>query len=144
MPRVQCLKTNVLENGRPSTFTPCENHIHLKEKLSVRDDKRHGFHHAFKGDVTGRTDEDHLGQLVYEQTENDNKLALSIEDEVFLDTIDKEIFQDEANSLVVPLPFRHPRPLLPNNRGQALNRLFSLRRTLQKKPVMKQQFIDFI
>lgn len=65
MPRVQCLKTKVLENGRPSTFTPCENHIHLKEKLSVRDDKRHGFHHAFKGDVTGRTDEDHLGQLVY-------------------------------------------------------------------------------
>lgn len=144
MPRVQCFKTNVLENGRPSIFTPCENHIHLKEKLSIRDDKRYGFHHAFKGDTTGRTDEDHLGQLVFEQTENDNKLALSIEDEVFLDTMEKEIFQDEVNSWVAPLPFRHPRPPLPNNREQALNCLFSLRRTLGKKPEMKQQFIDFI
>lgn len=33
MPRVQCLKNSVLEYGRPSVFTPCENHIHLKEKL---------------------------------------------------------------------------------------------------------------
>ncbi len=144
MPRVQCFRTNVLENGKPSTFTPCENHIHLKEKLSVRDDKRQRFPHAFKGHVTGRTDDDLFGQLVYEQTENDNKLALSIEDEVFLDTMEKEIFQDEANSWVAPLPFRHPRRPLPNNREQALNRLFSLRRTLQKKPEMKQQFIDSI
>eukprot|EP00064_Thunnus_orientalis_P019268 superscaffoldBa00004744_g19384 len=31
MPRVQCFKTSVLEDGRPSIFTPCENRIHLKE-----------------------------------------------------------------------------------------------------------------
>lgn len=27
---------NVLENGTPSFFTPCQSHIHLKEKLSIR------------------------------------------------------------------------------------------------------------
>ncbi len=72
---------------RRQTNGPCKNHIHLKEKLSIRDEKQHRFHYAFKGDTTGSTDKNHLRHSVFERTEKDNKL--SIEDEIFLDTMEK-------------------------------------------------------
>ncbi|KAL6457466.1 hypothetical protein MHYP_G00344290 [Metynnis hypsauchen] len=37
-----------------------------------------------------------------------------------------------------------PRPRLPNNRAQALSRLHSLRRSLNRNPEMKEQFISFM
>ena len=141
-PSVQSYKTNILDNGRPSLFTPCHSHIRLKEKLNIKDE--HGMHHVFKGNSACSADEDPIDHSVFKRTKNDNKLAPSIEDEIFLETMDKEFFQDKNNSWVAPLPFRCPRPLLPNNREQALTRLSSLRRTLRKKPEMRQQFSDFI
>ncbi len=53
-------------------------------------------------------------------------------------------FRDSDNSWVGPLPFRYPRPSLPNNREHAVTRLYSLRCTLLKRPEMKQQFTDFM
>ncbi|KAK3531570.1 hypothetical protein QTP70_024955 [Hemibagrus guttatus] len=41
-----------------------------------------------------------------------------IEDRRFLDIMDREMFMDESNSWVAPLPFRTPRQRLPNNRDQ--------------------------
>ncbi|XP_076857275.1 uncharacterized protein LOC143511532 [Brachyhypopomus gauderio] len=58
--------------------------------------------------------------------------------------MDNEVFQDKAKSWVAPLPFKFPRPPLPNNREQAMNRLSSLQRTLERKPEMKGQFIAFM
>ena len=58
--------------------------------------------------------------------------------------MDEHMSKDEANSWVAPLPFKHPRPHLPNNKEQALSRLSSLRRTLEKKPKIKEQFIGFM
>lgn len=52
--------------------------------------------------------------------------------------------KDEANNWVAPLPFRHPRLRLPNNREQALTRLMSLRKTLKRKPEMKEHFVEFM
>ena len=58
--------------------------------------------------------------------------------------MDEQVFQDESSSWVAPLPFRYPRPPLPNNREQAVTRLSSLRRTLERKPKMKEQFVAFM
>ena len=109
-PSVQSYKTNILDNGRPSLFTPCHSHIRLKEKLNIKDE--HGMHHVFKGNSACSADEDPIDHSVFKRTKNDNKLAPSIEDEIFLETMDKEFFQDKNNSWVAPLPFRCPRPLL--------------------------------
>nr|XP_055053838.1 uncharacterized protein LOC129438965 [Misgurnus anguillicaudatus] len=58
--------------------------------------------------------------------------------------MDREMFMDDTNSWVAPLPFRFPRQRLPNNREQALSRFNSLRRTLHKKPEMREDFLEFM
>ncbi|KAI2662312.1 Dystrophin-1 [Labeo rohita] len=91
-----------------------------------------------------RTSENGLDCDVFQRTDNDNKLAPSIEDTAFLRIMDSEVYRDEGNSWVAPLPFRAPRQVLPNNREQALNRFHSLQCTLKKKPEMEQQFVTFM
>lgn len=139
-PSVSSFKTNILENRRPSLFIPCTSHIHIKERITSNLILRtpHGL------EANWNMSKDNLGQSVFERTENDSKPALSIEDEVFLKTMEREVFQDDSNSWVAPLPFKSPRPVLPNNRDQALSRLSSLRRTLERKPDMKEQFVNFM
>lgn len=58
--------------------------------------------------------------------------------------MNKEVYLDEDNHWVAPLPFRSPRHRLPNNREQAMQRLSSLQRTFLKKPGMKEHFFDFM
>ena len=50
----------------------------------------------------------------------------------------------EDNYWVAPLPFHSPQIRLPDNKEQAKQRLFSLQRTFQKKPGMKEHFFDFM
>lgn len=137
-PAVSTFKTNILEDGRPTLFRPCISHVHLKEK--VNSSSLYGLSHDR---WNSSMDEDSLGLTVLKRTVDD-KRALSIEDEHFLKIMDEQVFQDESSSWVAPLPFRYPRPPLPNNREQAVTRLCSLWRTLQRKPKMKEQFIAFM
>lgn len=134
-PTVNTFKTNVLENGRPSYFKPCENRIICKEKF---------IEEQLISPDTLTSSRPSLGELVFSHSKEDDKLAPSIEDEIFLQIMNKEFKKDDSNSWVAPLPFRSPRPRLPNNREQALSRLMSLRRTLNRKPEMKHHFIDFM
>lgn len=133
-PDLKAFKTTVLENGRPNILNPCENSIHLKEEmsqgLSLQSSSR-----------SSRVTEKTLGQTVFNTTNTDNKLAPSIEDTIFLEMMDNDVYRDETNSWVDPLPFRVPRERLPNNRKQALTRLLSLRKSLDRKPEMKEQFV---
>lgn len=71
-------------------------------------------------------------------------VRLFIEDWLFLEFMDKEMFMDDTNSWVAPLPFKTPRQQLPNNRDQALTCLNSLRRSMEKKPEMKMHFVAFM
>lgn len=139
-PMVSVFKTNILDNGRPSLLTPCQSRINVKEKLC------HGgehmsvvFPYAFNHATHGVQAEDKLGLKVFDRTKNDNKPAMSFEDETFLKIMQTEFHQDEQKNWVAYLPFRSPRPLLPNNREQALSRLNSLRRMLSRNPDMKEQ-----
>ncbi|KAK0143480.1 hypothetical protein N1851_018392 [Merluccius polli] len=144
---VSTYQTNVLENGRHSHFSPCPNHLVLKE-LTLKSDKPlssqnlrcSDFFHSLVQNVGDRQ----LGSKIFEITEDDNKVAPSIEDRQFVQLMDKEMFMDNNNSWVAPLPFRTQRPRLPNNREQALARFTSLCRTLERKPEMKSHFLAFM
>lgn len=140
-PTVAVFKTSVLWNGRPSYLTPCQNHIQIKDKVSYGGEQRQDFSsHSF----VSIPPEDKLGCTAFMRSENDNKPALSFEDETFLTIMHKEFRRDKQNSWIAPLPFRSPRPRLPNNHAQALSRFHSLRRTLNRNPEMKEQFVDFM
>ena len=81
---------------------------------------------------------------MFQRTKDDEKVALSLEDEAFLEIMDRNVYINDANGWVAPLPFRNPRRHLPNNREQAAKRLSSLSRTLERKPDIKKQYIEFM
>ncbi|XP_026005436.1 uncharacterized protein LOC113010547 [Astatotilapia calliptera] len=146
---VNVYRTNVLENGRHSHFSPCPNHLVVKEKLTTRTGIRplnsQTLSHFHPLDSLFQNSDDHLlGNKIFERTENDNEVAPSIEDKRFIQLMNNEMFIDDANSWVAPLPFRMPRPRLPNNRGQALTRFTSLCKTLERKPEMRRHFLAFM
>lgn len=49
-------------------------------------------------------DTNDLGSKVFKRTKEDEKIALSIEYETFLKIIDKNVYMNDANSWVAPLP----------------------------------------
>lgn len=128
---VSAMKTCILENGRPSHFATCENKIKVKENPNGKDEKKRTRPNR---DIQNASTATNLGETVFNATKDDNQLAHSIEDSVFLQIMEEEFFQDETKSWVAPLPFRHPRKHLPNNRCYAHQRLMSLRKTLDKTP----------
>lgn len=71
-------------------------------------------------------------------------MAPSIEDLFFLQIMEQGLKKDSSNHWVAPLPFKSPRRRLPNNRTQALKRLFSLKRNFEKRPEMRQDFVTFM
>lgn len=140
-PTVNTFRTHVLHNGRPSLFTPCPNRICVKNTLSYGGECRYG---RSANKMNPKPADERLGLTVFQKTDNDHRGAMSFEDELFLSIMQREVHQDKENNWVAPLPFKSPRPLLPNNRELALSRLSSLRRTLSKNVEMKQQFCAFM
>lgn len=130
-PMVSTLKTHILENDRHSIFPPCTSFMRIKEvqPSCSRPDK---------------LPEMMLGQSVFNQTEHDNKLAPSVEDIRFLKIMDTDVYRDNGNNWVAPLPFREPRKRLPNNRELAVKRFASLQRHFKRKPEMQDQYVSFM
>ena len=54
------------------------------------------------------------------------------------------VVKNDSGSWEAPLPLREPSKQLPNNCKNALKRLKSTCRTLEKKPLMKQHYFDFM
>ncbi|XP_039902004.1 uncharacterized protein LOC120742644 isoform X1 [Simochromis diagramma] len=129
-PTVSTLKTVVLENGRPTVFKPCNSLLQLKEMPHTN--------------RPGKAPEQTLGQTVFNRTDNDNKPSHSIQDILFLKMMDNAMYRDVDNSWVAPLPFKEPRQQLPNNRQQAATRFSSLKRTLNRKPEMREHYVAFM
>lgn len=134
-PIISAYRTNVLENGRPSICTPCNSSIRLIENACQ------GGENIRKPSCMSL---ETLGQSVFIETALDNKPGPSVEDTIFLQLMDAEMFRDHSNHWVAPLPFRPQRQLLSNNREYALSRLHSLQKTLQRKPKVKDQFLEFM
>lgn len=73
-----------------------------------------------------------------------NKPAMSVEDKALPEIMDREVFMDDSNSWVAPLPFRETRQKLCSNRTQAVKHLTTLRHMLGKKPDMKEHMVVFM
>lgn len=66
---------------------------------------RHGLPKANK--IKNQFEERHsLGEVVFQRTPDDDKPAISVEDKAFLEIMHKEVFIDDSNSRVAPLPFK--------------------------------------
>ncbi|XP_067282594.1 uncharacterized protein [Pseudorasbora parva] len=135
-PNVSTYRTVVLDRQRPSLLQPCTSFMHVSDELHGKEPRKSvlGLNRA----------KDNLGKNVFDRTEQDNKLAPSIEDETFLNIMDKEVYRNDSNSWVAPLPFKQLRERLPNNRSQALKRFESLQRNLRRKPEMQKQYVAFM
>lgn len=97
--QVISMKTYVFESGRPSHFSPCESHLSVKKKfmspLQYLSFSRNLCENHLKGtnkDAGSTRMQGDIGQSVFCQTKNDNKLALLTEDLRFLRTIENEFF----------------------------------------------------
>lgn len=129
-------KTNILDNGRPSHFLPCKNFIQVKERIIPQSHN--------KVSLPNHTKYTSIGETVFQQTSLDERPGYSQEEVAFLQIMNKEVYQDNTNSWVAPLPFRSPRPRLSNNKQQAVQRLASVRHMLNKRPHMKSHFQEFM
>ena len=134
--------TNALEGGRPTTFEPCPNVFQVRERYGVAQTIDHPATRSW--DKPTSQEEGQLGCTVFRRTNDDDKLAPSVEDTLFSEIMERELKKDSNNSWVAPLPFRSPRRRLPDNRAQAASRLCSLRRSLNKKPEMREHFLSFM
>ncbi|KAM6948701.1 importin-13-like [Aplochiton taeniatus] len=134
-PAVSTFKTSVLENGRPSILKPCEGFVKLTEDMSHGREQKNKPHKASL---------EALGLQVFNETESDNKPAPSIEDTIFLEIMDQDMYIDTSNNWVAPLPFRVPRQRLSNNREQVFTRFTSPEKTLRRKTEMRDQFLEFM
>ncbi len=133
---------NTLENGRPSLFKPCPNLYNVRERFN--DTHMSGLHSAVHTHSPGEDNKKHVRQDVFEKTKDDEKLAPSIEDAIFLDIMEKSMYKDHEYNGVAPLPFRPQRRCLPNNKAQTLQRFKSLKRSFSRKPEMKDHFFEYM
>lgn len=132
---VTSCKTQVLHNGRPSLLEPCLNRFSIKHGGPPDDPKVLHVPSAF---------DDGLAHGVFTQTKHDNKPGLSMEDRRFLEIMNRGMSKDATGSWQAPLPFRQEVKKLPNSHDNALKRLRSTRRTLDKKPAMRSHYFAFI
>ncbi|KAK2905654.1 hypothetical protein Q8A73_009597 [Channa argus] len=116
---VNVYKTCVLYNGRTSLFEPCNNGLHVKEEVNTPASYTRTLNIT---DIIKSDETDSLGEELFRRTPHDDIPTISVDEKVFLDILDKEMFVNEANSWTAPLPFRSPRHRLPNNRDQAVKR----------------------
>ncbi|KAI4903065.1 hypothetical protein NFI96_032847 [Prochilodus magdalenae] len=109
---VSVFRPSVLASGRHSILSPCTSGLVVKEKIDSPEPP-----HSFPSvsALSHSNSVDRLSRNVFQRTQHDDKLGMSIEDELFLDLMDGEVNMDEANCWVAPLPFRPNRPHLPNN-----------------------------
>lgn len=105
--------------------TPCPNYFKLSQKYT--DD-------SVKKNV--------MNDIFY-STPKDNETTMSWEDRRFLEIMNNGIHKNDSGNWEMPLPFRSPKVVMPNNRKQALNRLLGLLRTFKKKPQMERDYFEF-
>lgn len=98
-------------------MTDSSTHHHLVLESSVRDNSiNQGLEKMY--------------QLEFPE-QNTERKSLSHEDQQFLALMQDSIHKKEGR-YQLPLPFRNPDPLFPNNRAYALHRLNSIKKKMQK------------
>ncbi|XP_073412079.1 uncharacterized protein [Dendrobates tinctorius] len=141
-------KPTVVNNMLTSTLDlsllqPCENHYFIKELLHSTSAPSILASRA-NDDCIQNCDQDHHGCTVFHKTKEDNRIAMSFEDRLFLEMMEQGMVQDKTKSWIAPLPFKPQRQRLPNNREQVYKRFVSLRHSFHNKPEMKDHFLTFM
>ncbi|XP_065942625.1 uncharacterized protein [Magallana gigas] len=113
---VNVLKTTVHQSGRVSVFDKCEYNISLK----LDDDP------------------------IFRRQANDNDLGQSIEDNQFIELMDKAFTKNSTGNWTAALPFRETREILPNNRSMALKRALMLQGSLRRNTTKQEHFVSFM
>ena len=116
---VSCLKTHVLQDGRTSIFKPCSSVMKL-------------------------TEEPFYDQRLFARHHDDDVIGLSTEDRQFLSLMSERMTKTGDGNWTAPLPFRDPRPRMPDNFPMALKRAKILDSSLQKSPTKREHFVDFM
>ncbi|XP_023930308.1 uncharacterized protein LOC106157407 [Lingula anatina] len=116
--RISAFKTNIMNDGRPTNFLPCPSAILLKE-------------------------ENQIGSDVFKITAQDDRVSLSTEDREFLDIMN-ESMRNDKDQWMAPLPFKHPRQRMPNNRSQVFGRAKSFDAALKKDERKLQHMVEFM
>ncbi|MES9882937.1 MAG: hypothetical protein ABW185_18875 [Sedimenticola sp.] len=136
--RVNVNKTHLLANGRSTLFEPCPN------SFEVIEDNTKGRHHYDSHNHKCTDIDSHIGASLFEKTRHDDKPGMSVDDNEFIEIMDREFHKNEAGNWEAPLPFRADRPRLPNNRQQAVKRAKTLDYSLKKYPNKKEHFLSFM
>nr|XP_034315803.1 uncharacterized protein LOC117685501 [Crassostrea gigas] len=107
-------KTSILMNGRSTHLQPCESEFIVEE------------------------------EPIFQRIPGDEKPGLSIEDRKFLHIMDAGFQRTSDGKWQAPLPFRHCRPVLPDNRSLALRRARSLDISLRCNHLKYEQIKEFM
>ncbi|XP_061180594.1 uncharacterized protein LOC133189205 [Saccostrea echinata] len=121
---VTVYKTTVIEDGRQSIFEPCQNSFRLTEGIVPHQD-------VVKKDI-------------FQISADDDQVGLSVDDRQFLQIMEEGFEKDSSGKWKAPLPFRKPRPVLENNRLQALKRAHMLDASLERNSVKKEHLVTFM
>lgn len=81
---------------------------------------------------------------VFQKTEHDEKLGPSIDDQKFIEIMNSSFKKDADGRWTAPLPFKENRPILPNNKTQALKRALMLDNSFRRNPTKHRHAQDFM
>ncbi|KAJ8041002.1 hypothetical protein HOLleu_15480 [Holothuria leucospilota] len=81
---------------------------------------------------------------IYVERKEDERKAMSIEDERFIKIMSDGVYTNGQGNLEFPLPFKKGKETLPNNRTLATGRLANLVKTLRRKPTMMTEYRAFM
>ena len=120
---VSVKKTYLLPDHHASIFSPCNRQFSVKECPFPKWEP---------------------GQTVFESSDDDEKIGLSMEDRDFLYVTSGAMEKSFNGNWIFPLPFRSDRLRLQDNRIQAVNRAKALECSLYKDHTKKEYFVSFM
>lgn len=120
----------------------CLDSLHIPEKINVN--KTHIIQNGRPSLLHPCDNRIQIKDHIFIKTENDETMALSIEDEKFMELMDKDFKENADGQWEAPLSFRTQRPPLPNNKLQAINRGAALDRSLRRNPTKKEHVSTFM
>lgn len=103
--------------------------LHIPEKINVN--KTHILQNGRPSLLQPCDNIIQINDHIFTKTEHDERIALTIEDEKFMELMDKDFKKNADGQWEASLPFRTRSPPSPNNKQQAINRASALDCTLR-------------
>ncbi|XP_056016957.1 uncharacterized protein LOC130053618 [Ostrea edulis] len=134
---INTYKTHLLGSSRASLMPPCTNEFKIREEIN-------NVSYGVNSTDALTCESNNFGKDVFRRTKDDEKCGMSVDDHQFLNIMDDGFQRDANGNWIAPLPFRHPRPRLPNNRSVALRRAKLLEASLRRNHLKQEHFLTFM